>query len=131
MDALSPTIRLYPNDDVVIARHHLAEGAQLPEEEALTMLDFIPEGHKVATRRIAAGAAVHPYNQIIGMAKEDIEPGQHVHAHNLQWPSSRASMPFRLTPSSPTTSQIRPPSWGSCGRTGSGRRATTSASSAA
>jgi len=27
--ALSPTIRLHPKDDVVIARHHLPEGAGL------------------------------------------------------------------------------------------------------
>ena len=82
MQALSPTIRLHPNDDVVIARHHLPEGAQLAEED-LVVSGLIPAGHKVATRRIAAGQPVRRYNQIIGVAKQDIEAGQHVHTHNL------------------------------------------------
>ena len=82
MQSLSPTIRLHPNDDVVIARHHLPEGAQLAEED-LVVSGLIPAGHKVATRRIAAGQPVRRYNQIIGVAKQDIEPGQHVHTHNL------------------------------------------------
>jgi altronate hydrolase len=81
--ALSPTIRLHPDDDVVVARHHLPEGTPLPEEGGLTVPDFVPAGHKVATRRIAAGEAVRRYNQIIGLAKGDIEPGRHVHTHNL------------------------------------------------
>ncbi len=83
LEALSPTIRLHPNDDVVIARHHLSEGEELPDEGGLVARTFIPAGHKIATRRVAAGAPVHRYNQIIGTAKEDIEPGQHVHTHNL------------------------------------------------
>jgi SAF domain len=81
--ALSPTIRLHANDDVVIARHHLPEGATLPEEGGLAVSAMVPAGHKVATRRIAAGEPVRRYNQIIGVAKQDIEPGQHVHTHNL------------------------------------------------
>jgi altronate hydrolase len=81
--ALSPTIRLHANDDVVIARHHLREGATLPEEDGLAVSAMVPAGHKVATRRIAAGEPVRRYNQIIGAAKVDIEPGQHVHTHNL------------------------------------------------
>jgi altronate hydrolase len=81
--ALSPTIRLHANDDVVIARHHLREGATLPEEDGLAVSAMVPAGHKVATRRIAAGQPVRRYNQIIGVAKIDIEPGQHVHTHNL------------------------------------------------
>ena len=81
--ALSPTIRLHANDDVVIARHHLLEGATLPEEGGLAVSAMVPAGHKVATRSIAAGEPVRRYNQIIGVAKADIAPGQHVHTHNL------------------------------------------------
>ena len=66
--ALSPTIRLHANDDVVIARHHLREGATLPEEDGLAVSAMVPAGHKVATRRVAAGQPVRRYNQIIGAA---------------------------------------------------------------
>ena len=43
----------------------------------------MPPGHKIAVRAIAAGAPVRRYNQIIGIATQDIAPGQHVHTHNL------------------------------------------------
>ena len=82
MDAPSPVIRLHPNDDVVIARHQLVGGTRI-REETLVVAGLVPPGHKVATKRIAAGAPVHRYNQVIGVATQDIEPGQHVHVHNL------------------------------------------------
>ena len=43
----------------------------------------IPAGHKLAVRDIAQGKPVRRYNQIIGFATRDIEPGEHVHVHNL------------------------------------------------
>jgi altronate hydrolase len=82
LNAPSPVIRLHPNDDVVIARHQLVSGLRIPEEN-IVVAGLIPPGHKIAARRIAAGQPVHRYNQIIGIAKQDIEPGQHVHIHNL------------------------------------------------
>ena len=49
----------------------------------VTAIDDIPAGHKVAVRPIAAGAPVHKYGEVIGIAREDILPGAHVHSHNL------------------------------------------------
>jgi altronate hydrolase len=82
MRATSPVIRLHPNDDVVIARQQLISGMRVPDEK-LVVSGLIPAGHKVASRRLLGGQPVHRYNQIIGMATQDIEPGQHVHVHNL------------------------------------------------
>ena len=81
--APSPVIRLHANDDVVIARQQLVGGTRVAEEN-LVVAGLIPPGHKVATRRIAAGSSVRRYDQIIGSASQDIEPGQHVHVHNLK-----------------------------------------------
>jgi altronate hydrolase len=78
----SLTIRLHPNDDVVIARQQLVSGTVLLDEN-VTISGLIPPGHKVATRAIPAGAPVKRYNQIIGFAKRAIAPGEHVHLHNL------------------------------------------------
>jgi altronate hydrolase len=39
----------------------------------------------VAVRAIAPGQPVRRYNQIIGTAKVAIQPGQHVHTHNLEF----------------------------------------------
>jgi len=78
----SLTIRLHPNDDVVIARAQLVGGTKLLDEDA-TVIGLVPPGHKVASRAIARGQPVKRYNQVIGFASRDIAPGEHVHLHNL------------------------------------------------
>jgi len=78
----SLTIRLHPNDDVVIARAQLVGGTKLLDENA-TVIGLVPPGHKVAARAIARGQPVKRYNQVIGFASRDIVPGEHVHLHNL------------------------------------------------
>ncbi|MGY4730351.1 UxaA family hydrolase [Burkholderia pyrrocinia] len=75
-------IRLHPNDDVVIATRQLVSGARIASE-ALVVAGLIPPGHKIATRDIAKGEPIRRYNQIIGVAREAIVRGQHVHMHNL------------------------------------------------
>ena len=51
---------------------------------ALTTRDAIPFAHKVAIRAIEAGAQVVKYGVPIGRAKVAIEPGRHVHVHNIR-----------------------------------------------
>ncbi|TMH12979.1 MAG: altronate dehydratase, partial [Betaproteobacteria bacterium] len=80
----APVIRIHPADDVVIARRQLLSGTVLPGE-GVTVSGLIPPGHKVAVHAIPAGAPVRRYNQVIGSAKQDIAPGQHVHSHNLEF----------------------------------------------
>ena len=79
----SLTIRLHPDDDVVIARTQLVGGTLLAEEN-VTVSGLIPPGHKVATRAIPAGEPVKRYNQIIGFASRNIGAGEHVHLNNLE-----------------------------------------------
>jgi len=78
----SLTIRLHPNDDVVIARAQLVGGTTLMDEK-VTVVGLVPPGHKIATRRVPKGQPVKRYDQIIGFASRDIAPGEHVHLHNL------------------------------------------------
>ena len=78
----SLTIRLHPNDDVVIARAQLVGGSKLLDEN-VTVVGLVPPGHKVAARAVAKGQPVKRYNQVIGFASRDIAPGEHVHLHNL------------------------------------------------
>ncbi|CAB3681316.1 Galactarate dehydratase (L-threo-forming) [Achromobacter animicus] len=77
-------IRIHPADNVVIARRQLVSGTRL-EGEGVTVVGLVPPGHKVAVRAIAAGEPVRRYNQIIGVARQDIAPGQHVHTQNLEF----------------------------------------------
>ncbi|MEI7783652.1 MAG: altronate dehydratase family protein [Betaproteobacteria bacterium] len=73
-------IRLHPADDVVIARSQLMIGSTV---EDIRVRGLVPAGHKIALRSLAAGQPVRRYNQIIGFASRAIEPGEHVHTHNL------------------------------------------------
>ena len=75
------SIRLAPEDNVVVARIDILSGTVLPGE-GVTALDVVPAGHKIATRPIAAGEPVRKYDQIIGFASEPVDAGAHVHVHN-------------------------------------------------
>jgi altronate hydrolase len=77
------TVRLHPDDNVVTARIDLLPKTAVGGEQ-VSCAARIPAGHKVATRRIEAGEPIKKYNQIIGFASEAIEPGEHVHTHNVE-----------------------------------------------
>ena len=71
-------------DDVAVARIALSAGTALADAgDWLTVRADVPPGHKVARRAVPAGAPVRRYGQVIGFATAAIEPGDHVHTHNL------------------------------------------------
>jgi len=82
LQAADLTIRLHPEDDVVIARVEIPTGTLLTKENVRAIVT-IPAGHKLAVRAIAKGKPAHRYHQIIGFATRDIKAGEHVHVHNL------------------------------------------------
>jgi altronate hydrolase len=82
LQATELTIRLHPEDDVVIARVEIPAGT-LVQREGVRAGAMIPAGHKLATRAVEAGKPVRRYNQIIGFATQAIPAGAHVHVHNL------------------------------------------------
>lgn len=76
-------IHLHPSDDVAIAKTILPASTILDWTTPITVRRFIPGGHKIALRAVAAGEPIRRYGQIIGFATEPIQPGDHVHTHNL------------------------------------------------
>lgn len=77
-------IVLNPLDAVAIAKQALVPNTRLTMADGeLRLKNMIPPGHKIALRPIAKGDEIRKYGQIIGFATQDIEPGQHVHSHNL------------------------------------------------
>jgi altronate hydrolase len=54
LQAADLTIRLHPDDDVVIARMEIATGTLAPKEKVSTLVT-IPAGHKLAVRDIGQG----------------------------------------------------------------------------
>ncbi|MBL0156615.1 MAG: altronate dehydratase [Bryobacterales bacterium] len=77
-------ILLHPSDNIAIARLTLPPGqvVAVPGSE-VTLREAVPVGHKLALRRIEAGENLLRYGQIIGLALNTIEPGAHVHTHNV------------------------------------------------
>lgn len=43
----------------------------------------VPYGHKIALARIHVGQRIIKYGEEIGIATQDIQPGEYVHVHNL------------------------------------------------
>ena len=80
----SPVVLLHPDDDVAIALRDLQAGAAVDVAGASVVTrEAIPAGHKLAVRARRCGEPVHRYAQVIGDATAAIEPGDHVHSHNL------------------------------------------------
>ncbi len=50
----------------------------------LTATQNIPKFHKIAVAPIPAGSHCYKYGEVIGIATQNIQPGQHVHVHNIE-----------------------------------------------
>lgn len=78
-------IRLHPRDNVAVALEDVAKGEQVSVEGVqLTAAKNVQRGHKLALAPIPAGEKIVKYGCDIGVAKEDIAPGQWVHVHNVR-----------------------------------------------
>lgn len=82
MTETASLLRLHATDNVAVAATAAVE-AGTPTSEGVVTRERIGKGHKMATRAIAKGEAVHKFGQIIGFAKVDIPAGAWVHEHNI------------------------------------------------
>ena len=90
--AENSAIHLHPSDNVAIARVTLSAGQTIRVAgRDLTLRRDVPAGHKVAVRPVAKGDNLIRYGQVIGRASTDIQPGDHVHTHNLAFEELRPS----------------------------------------
>ena len=87
--AVTPiTIKMHPADNVAVIANDggLAAGTELPN--GLSLLEKIPQGHKLALVDLKTNDAVRRYNVIIGYANEDIKAGSWVHEARLRLPEA-------------------------------------------
>jgi hypothetical protein len=71
-------------DNVATALEPLEPGRVIERDgRTVTVREAIPRGHKMALAPVAPGAAVIKYGSSIGIATRDIQPGEHVHTHNV------------------------------------------------
>ena len=82
--AENAVIHLHESDNIAIARVPLAAGQTIRiGDHSVAVEDPIPVGHKIAIRPIAAGEPIIRYGQTMGRARIHIEPGRHLHTHNV------------------------------------------------
>lgn len=81
----SPLLRLHEDDTVGCLV------TSLPKASAITsgpftwyLMDGLSLGHKIALVPMVAGEKVIKYGVGIGSATQDIQPGEHVHLHNMR-----------------------------------------------
>ena len=106
----APVIVLHPDDSVAIAADDIAPGtvlAAIPAHGEIVARDAVPRGHKIALQKLGVGDAVLKFGQAIGNASEAIQPGAHVHVHNLtvaqsagvpEWSPPETPMPLDTEP---------------------------------
>jgi len=83
-------ITMHPRDNVAIVANDggLPAGTTFPS--GLTLVDKVPQGHKVALVDLAEGDPVVRYNVAIGRAARAIRAGSWVHERLLQMPAARS-----------------------------------------
>ncbi|HEU5318062.1 MAG TPA: UxaA family hydrolase [Chloroflexota bacterium] len=85
--------RMSPTDNVATALRQLEPGMRVTVGGvAVTVVSQIPFGHKIALSAIAAGSPVLKYGEAIGLARDGIAPGEHVHTHNVDSQRGRGDL---------------------------------------
>lgn len=82
-------ILLHEADNTITALTDLFQGQELvigadETPESVVVQQDIPYAHKFARVPIAEGADVKKYGEVIGIATAAIQPGEHVHVHNVE-----------------------------------------------
>ena len=79
---------LNPNDNVGVALADLQPGTELDLKTkgralSVKLVEPIRYQHKFSVDHIDSGSKIVKFGEVIGKATRDIEPGQHVHMHNM------------------------------------------------
>lgn len=81
---VSNFIKIHPKDNVAVALATVAQGTLVNiDGVAISLLEDIPKGHKVALRNIHADEDVIKYGFPIGHVTLSVQQGRHIHSHNL------------------------------------------------
>ena len=76
---------LSPQDNVLVVCQPLASAESILVDGAtVTLAADIQMGHKFARQTIAEDGIITKYGAPIGVATRSIEPGAHVHIHNIR-----------------------------------------------
>ena len=96
-------ILMHDNDNVAIVVNDGGLPAGAVFDGGLTLLEAVPQGHKVALRDVAKGEAVIRYNVTIGFAADDLPAGSWLNEQNVQMPDARELVNL------PISTRLQPP----------------------
>ena len=82
-------IQIHPADNVAIVANDGGLKAGTVFDDGLTLVDNVPQGHKVSLTDLAEGDPVLRYNVVIGHALKAIPRGGWVHERLLRMPAAR------------------------------------------
>jgi len=78
-------IRLFPSDNVLVLTRSFEAGETIELGDIhRTLQTPIGLGHKIAACAISPGEKILKYGAPIGSATAPIEPGEHIHLHNMK-----------------------------------------------
>lgn len=83
-------IKVHPTDNVaiIVNNNGLPEGTQFAD--GLTLVEHVPQDHKVALQAIAQGDTIIRYGEVIGYANQDIRKGAWISEHQVDLPKAPA-----------------------------------------
>lgn len=79
-------VKVHPQDTVAIIVNEGGLRAGTEFDSGLTLIEDVPEAHKVALVDIEAGAPILRYGSVIGYAKQNIAKGSWVHEDRMRLP---------------------------------------------
>lgn len=78
-------IRLHKNDNCIVLGENIKQGDKILDGVNILVAEKdIALGHKIASFLISEGETVYKYGVSIGSATSLIQPGDHVHIHNMK-----------------------------------------------
>ena len=81
-------IRIHENDNVVTVANDGGLPAGTTLDNGITLLEAVPQGHKIALAELAPGDEVRRYNVVIGRANTVIPAGGWVNEHRIDLPEA-------------------------------------------
>ena len=75
---------LNEKDNIAVCLEDLSVGTVINQNGfTIEIKNPIPRGHKIASKPIKKSDGIIKYGERMGHATRDIEPGEHVHTHNV------------------------------------------------
>jgi altronate dehydratase small subunit len=86
---VSKALVMGSNDNVATVIEDIEPGTSVPltiggKTRNIKVKQKIPFGHKFAVSKISKGDKVIKYGEVIGLATQPIEEGEHVHVQNVE-----------------------------------------------